>query len=112
MGDPCAPSGEAARDLTKGDYAVPADQCVSVIALGSIECDCICDYLETFGKIGDLVDIYAIGDKDVQLWCFEEAASADAASRTLIHYATNDRGGRVKLEIRSEPFEYSPQCRT
>ena len=87
--------------------SVPAEQCVTVVAFGSIDSDSICDYLETFGKIRDLVEIYTVGSKDVELFCFEEVAGAKAASHTLAHHATNASGQRVQLEIRREPSEYS-----
>ena len=89
------------------EEGVPAEKCVTVVVFGSIDSDSICDYLETFGKIRDLVEIYTVGKQDVELFRFEDAAGATAASHTLVHHATNASGQRVKLEILREPSEYS-----
>jgi hypothetical protein len=93
---------EAAADLS-------CCQRVSTIARGVIGCDYICDYLETFGKIKDLEDMYVVNGRDVELWCFEDASSAAAASQTLIHHATNGEGRIIELEIRRGPAEYGSQ---
>ena len=75
---------------------------VGVIAFGAIHCDNICDYLESFGNVTGLENQYSANGHHVDVFSFEDAASAAAAASTLTHYAPNDRGKRIRLEIRIE----------
>ena len=96
---------EEVRDTHEVARSFSPSRLVSVIAYGSIHCDNICDYLETFGKVLDLENQYSAKGRHVDVFSFEDAASADAAASSLTHYAPNDHGKSIRLEIRSESKE-------
>jgi len=93
---------EEVRDTHEVVKSCSSSQLVSVIAFGSIHCDNICDYLETFGKVMDLENQFSVEGRHVDVFSFEDAASAAAAVSAVTHYAPNDCGQSIRLEIYGE----------
>lgn len=80
--------------------AVSDDYIVTVTLHGRIDYDSVGDYLLSFGEV-DLEDqLGELHGRDVSTWRFTKVACAAAARNELVHYAPNDRGKKVKLELR------------
>jgi len=80
--------------------ATPDDHIVTVTLHGAIDYDFVGDYLLSFGEVDLDEQLGELHGKDVSTWRFTSAECAAAAIKKLVHYAPNDRGMMVRLELK------------